>query len=446
MQKKIIRAVVVPGLLAALGATLAGCSQGTAKTAEKHGSSGLGNILVDGRAVTGSRPSGIAKVPYRRTYTDGALYAPVTGYRSMAFGRAGLEAVYDDVLSAGTSPGGVSGDVLTTVDGRAQRAAFDALGKEKGAAVALDVRTGAVLALVSTPSYDPGAFSGNLTTDVGAWHKVTRDADDPLLNRPLREATAPGATFHLVVAAAALEQGLYTSVDQATHSPLVFAVPGTTARIGGGSPRCAKASLRTALRLACSNVFAKLAADLGHSRLRATAERLGFGDDALRIPVRATPSVYPADPRSAGQTALTGNGADVTVTALESARISAAVADGGRAAAAHLVARVRPGNGGNTRPGLTSAAAGQVLSRHTADQLRSALGTGSGGVTGLTGWTTLAGHTRSWFTGYGQDGDGRLVAVAVWTEAAIPGGTATDDGTPAGPAARVAGRILAALS
>ncbi|MGW0185768.1 penicillin-binding transpeptidase domain-containing protein [Streptomyces sp. NPDC003362] len=186
---------------------------------------GLGDIAVAGRPVTGSEPSGAKKIPFQRTYTDGALNAPVTGYRSLAFGRSGLEAVYDSDLFRGS-------DVVTTIEPAAQKAAFTALGDDEGADVALDASTGDLLAVVSTPSYDPVGFSGRLPADAEAWRELNQDSRRPLRDRALRDATAPGGTFDVVIAAAALEHGLYRSADEPTRT--------------GGSGDCAGACIRPA--------------------------------------------------------------------------------------------------------------------------------------------------------------------------------------------------------
>ncbi|MGV9757362.1 penicillin-binding transpeptidase domain-containing protein [Streptomyces tricolor] len=437
MHSVIKKTLLVPGLVLALAASSAACGgngdgggaatgpDGTAAS-RSPSSRGLGNIVVGGKAVTGSEPSGVDKVPYRRTSTDGALYAPVTGYRSMMYGRNGLEAVYDDVLTAGVKSGGASGNVVTTIDPKAQKAAFDALGDRRGAAVALDARTGRLLALVSTPSYDPATFSGATPDDATAWKALTADERDPLLNRALRLAPGPGATFHVVVAAAALEHGLYASVDDSTRTPLNYVVPGTDAAVAGDSPRCENASIRTALRYSCDNVFARLAVDAGQSALRSTAEKLGYNQE-LTIPLRATESTYPTKPLTAAQLARTGTGGGgVVATPLETARITAALADGGRLVTPRLVERVEKADGSTQRQ-ADSGGSGRAVSRRTAEQLRSA----------LPAVASRDGDRRgSWFTTYARQGDGRLVSVAVH----VSGG---DGGQEAG---RIAGKILAALA
>ncbi|WP_327187247.1 penicillin-binding transpeptidase domain-containing protein [Streptomyces sp. NBC_01334] len=442
-------ALRVSGVLVALAAVTSGCSQDTPtgtddKSPTEHASPsaskrGLGDILVGGKAVTGSQPTNLPKAPYQRTYTDGPLYASITGYRSMAYGRTGLEALYDDTLSAGAS-----GDVATTVEPALQKAAFDALGDRQGAAVALDANSGKVLALVSTPSYDPALFSGRGTKDAQAWKSATTDSRSPMLNRALKQADAPGATFSVVVAAAALDQGLYTAVDDATVSPLTYVLPLSTTRVTGTSSQCENASIRLALRRSCANVFTKMAAELGQDRLRAAAQKFGFDDDSLKVPLPVAESSYPGDGTTAPEAALTGMGAgDVRATPLEMARVAAAVANGGQLVSPQLVEGVTKADGTTQRPeAADSGPAGQAMSRGTAEALQAVLGS-----SGQTGWVPGGDGdlATSWFIGSARSSDGRRIAVAVRVEG-LPSTAGADEAVGGRAAAEAAERILASVS
>ncbi|MEU5239429.1 penicillin-binding transpeptidase domain-containing protein [Streptomyces lydicus] len=389
---------------------------------------GLGNIIVAGRAVTGSKPSGTPKVPYRRTYTDGELYASVTGIRSMAFGRNGLEAIYDDVLGAGPGhPGHGPGNVVTAIAPAVQRAAADGLRGRKGAAVALDAATGHIRALVSTPSYDPATFSGNLSKDAEAWQKLNDDEDTPLVNRTIRDAVPTGDAFHVVVAAAALDKGIYASVDDRTHSPVTYRLPGSTTEVTGDRAHCKDASIRSALRYACANVFARMAAEVGRKNLVATAEAFGSNDDDLFAPVRVVRSTFPRDDASAAYLALRGNGQEgATATPLEMARVMAVIASGGRQIHPQLVTQVVRADGSMQRPKYSGVAGARVIRQETAAQLRSALKTSgpSSLMGGTTGWALPTGggapkEAAAWSIAFTRAGDGRPMAIAVC--AASPG-------------------------
>ncbi|MFE3251956.1 peptidoglycan D,D-transpeptidase FtsI family protein [Streptomyces sp. NPDC059209] len=401
----------------------------------------LGDIVVAGSPVTGSARTSVSDdLKYKRTYTDGELYAAVTGYSSQAYRSTQLEGIYRDVLD-GTDPRlknpldaltgehAAPGSVLTTIDPAVQKAGFEALGDKKGAAVAIDPATGRILGMVSTPSYDPSAISG--TTDGDAWNRLTSDPDRPMVNRALRQPLPPGSTFKLVVAAAALEDGLYASVDTRTRSPEPFTLPGTSTVLPNEntSAPCEDATIRTALQYSCNNVFAKMAADLGEEKVRATASDFGFNDTEQDVPVRAAESVYPSGMDDA-QTALTGIGQfDVTATPLQMAMVSSALANDGVLESPHMVSRVVDANG-DTLTSYEDESSRRIVSSSTAEQLRSAMvtvveqGTGSnarvdgaevGGKTGTAQHGVNNSRTPyAWFTSYAKDSStGKEVAVAV---------------------------------
>lgn len=406
-------------------------------------SSPLGNIIVAGDAITGSARTKDSDLTYKRTYTDGELYAAVTGYASQAYAPTQLEGIYADLLNGTdsrlktvmdtvTNQRAEPGNVVTTIDPAVQKAAYNALGDKKGAAVAIDPATGQILAVVSTPSYDPSSLT-DANTAGSAWKKLTKDSDKPLTNRALRQPVAPGSTFKLVVAAAALEDGLYASVDEKTDSPDPYTLPGTTTVLKNesSSAPCENATIRTALQYSCNNVFAKMASDLGQDKLRAMAEKFGFNNKTQDVPVRAYESVYPSD-MDKSSTALTGIGQfDVTATPLQMAMVSAAIANGGELVSPHMVSTITNSGGDVLKNYDDEADTTRIVSSSTAEQLQSAMqtvveeGTGTNaqidGVTvgGKTG-TAQHGENNSetpyaWFTSYGKS-DGKEVAVAVLVE------------------------------
>ncbi|TXS51089.1 peptidoglycan D,D-transpeptidase FtsI family protein [Streptomyces sp. t39] len=428
----------------------------------------LGDIVVAGSAVTGSARTEHGDLAYQRTYTDGALYAQVTGYSSQAYGATQLEGIHAGVLDGTdarlkdpldtlTGAQQKPGDVLTTIDPAVQKAGHEALGDAKGAAVALDPATGEILGMVSTPSYDPSTISG--TGDGDAWQKLLDDPDKPLVNRALRQPLPPGSTFKLVVAAAALEEGLYGSVDERTDSPDPYPLPGSTRDLTNENPSapCEDASLRTALRYSCNNVFGKMAVDLGQDTVRATAEKFGFGDGTLDVPVRAYASVYPTGMDDA-QTALSGIGQfSVTATPLQMSMVSAALANDGVLVSPHMVSKVVDGEG-DTLESYEDPEERRIVSSSVAEQLRSAMvtvvedGTGSNAripgaeVGGKTG-TAQHGENNSrtpyaWFTSYAEDpASGRQVAVAVIVQ---DSGAERSEVSGNGLAAPVAQKMMAA--
>ncbi|WMX47671.1 peptidoglycan D,D-transpeptidase FtsI family protein [Streptomyces roseicoloratus] len=428
----------------------------------------LGNIVVAGSPVTGSKETKGGDLAYKRSYTDGELYAAVTGYSSQAYGATQLEGIYSGVLDgtdtrlknpldAVTGKRAEPGTVVTTIDPAVQKAGYEALGNKKGAAVALDPKTGRILGMVSTPSYDPSKIAG--LTDGAEWRRLTEDADKPLVNRALRQPLPPGSTFKLVVAAAALEDGLYGSVDTATRSPDPYTLPGTRTvlRNENASAPCENATIRTALRYSCNNVFGKMAVDLGQDKVKAMAEKFGFDDKELDVPVRAYASVYPSGMDEA-QTALSGIGQfDVTATPLQMAMVSAAIANDGLMASPHMVSEVVDADG-DALQSYEDGDTERIVSSETARQLRSAMktvvddGTGSNAAIGgveVGGKTGTAQHGENnsktpyaWFTSYAKDpATGKEVAVAVMIE---DSGAARSEVSGNGLAAPVARKMMEA--
>ncbi|MET7681068.1 penicillin-binding transpeptidase domain-containing protein [Streptomyces sp. NPDC005423] len=382
-----------------------------------------GAILVGGRPVTGSRDSG-EQLRYERTYRDGPLYAPVTGFASQQYGTTLLEHSEDGVLS-GTDPvlaplplwneltraRNPGGSVVTTIDAAAQRAAYQGLGRRTGAVAAIEPSTGRILALVSTPSYDPGPLSGNGPVARRAWARLNRDPDRPMLNRAVRQTYPPGSTFKVVTAAAALDAGVVTDLDAATRSPDPFTLPGTSTKLTNEADGCADAPLRSAFEWSCNTVFAKLGVDVGLKHMRATATALGFNDTALRVPFAVSASTFDTSVDRA-QLALSSIGQyNTRATPLQMAMVAAAVADGGLLRSPYLVERtVRSGGGTVFTAG--SHPVRQAMSPATAARMRELM---TGVVTEGTGANAaIPGATVGGKTGTAQHGIGNSGTPYAW--------------------------------
>ncbi|MGW7542962.1 peptidoglycan D,D-transpeptidase FtsI family protein [Streptomyces sp. NPDC054770] len=411
-----------------------------------------GDIIVDGNPITGSTASGSAglnDLKYKRTYKNGPMWAPVTGYASQAFGANQLESLEDGILTGNddrlffrntldmiTGKQKSGGNVVTTLNAAAQSAAYNGLKKQggKGAVVALDPSTGKILALASYPSYDPSAFAGTSDTDAAAWKKLQKkyNPNDPMLNRALRETYPPGSTFKVVTASAALENGLYKSADEATNSPLPYVMPGTTTELKNeGNIPCKNATMRVALRVSCNTVFGKIGADLGNDKMLAEAKKFGFDSEQF-TPVRSSASVF-SDGMNQSQTALSSIGQyNTAATPLQMAMVASAVANDGTLMKPYMIDKLQsPGLDtiSQTEPEKMS----QPLSASNAQILQSMMetvvkqGTGTNAqINGVTvgGKTGTAQHgvensenPYAWFISYAKLPDGsKPVAVAVVIE------------------------------
>ncbi|MFJ4816844.1 peptidoglycan D,D-transpeptidase FtsI family protein [Streptomyces sp. NPDC088801] len=435
-----------------------------------------GNIIVDGEPITGSAESSDSDFKFKRTYKNGAMWAPVTGYASQAFGATQLENIEDGILTGNddrlffrntldmlTGEKQQGGNVVTTLNGAAQKAAYNGLKKQggKGSVVALEPSTGKILALASFPSYDPSSFAGNsTTTDTKAWQKLQKknNPDDPMLNRALRETYPPGSTFKVVTAAAALEDGIYTDPDAKTDSPDPWIMKGTTTKLPNeGNIPCKNATLRVALQYSCNTVFGKIGSDLGNDKMLDMAKKFGFDEEQF-TPVRANASVF-SDNMNPSQTALSSIGQfNTAATPLQMAMVASAVANDGKLMKPYMVDELQS-------PGLDPIEKtdpeelSQPLSAENAQKLQSMMetvvdkGTGSkakidgvkvGGKTGTAQHgVDNSENPYAWFISYakGEDGSAPVaVAVVIEDDSAV-----RDDISGGGLAAPIARNVMEAV-
>ncbi|MFE6701638.1 peptidoglycan D,D-transpeptidase FtsI family protein [Streptomyces sp. NPDC057718] len=428
-----------------------------------------GDIIVDGKAITGSAETEDSDFRYKRVWKNGPLWAPVTGYSSQAFDSSQLENLEDGILTGNddqlffdrtlsmfTGDKKRGGNVVTTLNGDAQKAAFKGLGEKKGAVVALDPKSGAILALASTPSYDPSVFAGNSMKDSENRQKLLKDKDKPMLNRALRETYPPGSTFKVVTAAAALENGLYDDIDAKTESPLPWTLPQSTTPLSNeGNIPCEDATLREALRWSCNTVFGKMSDDLGNKKMIEQTDKFGFNKEVF-TPVRADASIYPEDNRP--QNAMAGIGqASNRTTPLQMAMVASAIANDGKLMEPYMVAeRQAP----NLDPVYTHdpKELSRALSGENAQKVQQMMetvvkdGTGTNAqIPGVTvgGKTGTAQHglnnsekPYAWFISYAKTDNGSPVAVAVVVE---DGNANRDDISGGGLAAPIARDVMKAV-
>jgi len=433
-----------------------------------------GAIALDGPGRTVVAKSSRTKGPltYLRTYPGKSTYAHVTGFYSFIYGSSGVESVEDPVLSGedprltftrlsdqvtGREPRG--GDVVLTLQKAAQEAAVEGLSGKRGAVVALDPRTGAVLAMASAPTYDPNQLSSFEPAEIRDYRAqlLARDAGNPLLNRAIRETYPPGSTFKVITAAAALEKGL--TPETRIPSPTQLVLPQTTRPLNNfGGETCGDGTTSTladALRISCNTAFAQLGLDLGADAVRAQAEAFGFGDDTLDgIPERAVESVFPAELNlpQLGQSSI--GQYSVAATPMQMAMVAAGVAHGGEVMRPYVVDELQAPDLkqlSSTEPQLYRRA----VSRDTASALTAMMeqvvdaGTGTSAqipgvrVAGKTGTAqnAVGADPHAWFIGFAPAEDPQ-VAVAVLVE---NGGNAGSEATGGRVAAPIAKAVMQAV-
>ncbi|WP_406073925.1 peptidoglycan D,D-transpeptidase FtsI family protein [Micromonospora sp. NBC_01638] len=441
-----------------------------------------GNIEAGGTALATSKET-TGRLKFQRAYPGGAKYAHVLGYKPVNLSETGIERVENDFL-AGTSDqligdrlkdmftgddtGG--GNVLLTLSKRAQDVAYDQLrnnqvGAKRGAAIAIDPSTGAVQALVSMPSFDPSPLaSHNGNEAAAAFNKLEQDPDGPLKNRALSETLPPGSTFKIVVAAAALENGVTKSTQIPAGSSWTPPTSGTPIRNAAASicPQ-PKVTLLDAVTESCNTGFAQLGVQLGADTLKEKARQFGFeqedltvgqlGEDGLPTAASRTGDMQnpdgSTDPAALAQSSIGQN--NVRMTPLQGAMIAAAVAYDGKQQRPYLVRQLLAPDRTTSYYTAKSRELRQPVSPQVAADLRemmvSVVQNGTGRKAAISGYT-VGGKTgtaqsapdrpdHGWFIGFALDKNDKAVsAVCVMLEQAGPGGSAE--------AARIAGQIMRA--
>jgi penicillin-binding protein A len=398
--------------------------------------------------------------------------SPITGYHSLRYGNTGIEAAFDEQLRGQRSPDlldrlrgelthsrPIGSDVVLTVDARVQIAAAEAMGDANGAIVALDPKTGAVLALASQPYFDPSTVDRE-------WDRLSRDPGRPLFNRALQSTYVPGSTFKTVVGAVAAELGI---VDLDRKFSCTRPI-----KIGELTPDCKNHSqlgmlnFYEAFAWSSNRTFALTALGLGTrgpldlsdssrlpevadqrsikpsvDKLQEYAQRFGFEKPIpFDLPVEPSRLADPGQEFFPSLLAQTGFGqGQEAATLLQMALVAAAIANGGLVPSPYLVSEVRAPSGASSQvhqPGgwlsraVNSDAAAKVnrmmeMSVESAYAQKARIPNVK--VGGKTGTAEVGGGRapHSWFIGYAPS-DNPRVAVAVILENK---GSGSDFATPA---------------
>jgi penicillin-binding protein A len=383
---------------------------------------------------------------YSRRYPVGGLFGHAIGYSFTTLGRAGLERYRNDDLTGkrneltsvidqlrGKRQTGDS--VRTTLDPAAQRVAYSALNGRKGAVVALDPRTGAVKVMASYPQYDPNALRGP-----GTYSRLANDnANKPLVNRATQFGPAPGSTFKVVTATAAIDSGRFSSQStvDGKNDVKISGVPLQNDYNQSFGP----IDLATALEKSVNTVYAQVAEKLGKQTLKKYMERFGFdAKPQLDYPKQEMSSS--GEYRNGDVLSPTSRFVDVgrmgigqdklSVTPLQMAQVAAAVANGGKLMKPHFTDRIVDTDG-RTVEDIKPEEQATVMKPSTASTVTAMMervvqsGTGTQAqipgvrVAGKTGTAeTQIGKTTNdvWFIAFAPS-DNPRVAIAVMLEKQI---------------------------
>jgi penicillin-binding protein A len=400
---------------------------------------------ADGAVIAQSIPSNDA-FKFQRQYPLGPLFAHVSGYFSFTYGSEGVEKEYNDALTGKISERSFNprdllverdktANVTLTLRRDLQQIASDELGDRKGSVVALDPRSGAILALVDYPTYDPASLASHTQEPVReAWTRLNADADKPLLPRTYRERYPPGSSFKVVTTAAALASGAATPTQpnfpQLGELPLPNSGGQTLANFGGPNNRCG-GPLPEALRVSCNTAFAQLGMDMGADKLSAGANAFGFNKvPPIDLPYGAASNFPPASAFARDQPGLAKSAIgqqDVAATPLQMALVAAGVANNGVVMTPHVMGEIRDAEGEvlqryEPKPWVTAVP--PTVAQQTRDMMVGVVAGGSGTRAQIPG-VTVAGKTGTAQTGLGRShvwfiafapAEAPRVAVAVMVE------------------------------
>lgn len=410
-----------------------------------------GLILATGVPIASSVPVD-NEYSFLREYPDSPIYSNITGYHSLVYGNSGIEKALNDELIgqtnnkiniseilSGNSGNGSSVDL--TIDPDIQKISYEALGDMQGSVVVMDPKTGAILASVSKPSYDANLLSSHNRTLISqTWKTLNEDKTKPLMNRAIAgDLYAPGSTFKVLVAAAALESGKYDE-KSILPGPVSITLPGTNVQLPNyGNVACSSNNLVTiarALEVSCNTAFATLGMELGNEAISEMAEAFGFSKE-LNIPLQVTPSVFPKN-LNQPQLAQSAIGQfDVKATPLQMAMMSAAVFNEGVIMKPHLVKTVTSKDLksiSTTKPEQFAKPISTQTAQTLSKMMLGVVANGSAG-SGKVAGVSVGGKTGTAERGEGQSPNALFTSFAYTDEKQIVVSVVVEDGGNLGQAA-----------
>ncbi|MEO6714182.1 MAG: penicillin-binding protein 2 [Mycobacteriales bacterium] len=432
-----------------------------------------GEIIAGDKAVVTNRKTD-GEYKFQRVYVDGPLYASITGYYSLYRGRAGIESKFDQILSGeddslfvarvsdlvtGREPQGAN--VKLTIRPDLQELAAKLLAGRRGSVVAMDPKTGAILAMVNLPSYDPEPIASVVKKESDAGYQAALDAPGkPLVSKASAETYPPGSVFKVITAAAYFEQLRKTPTDL-VPSPKELPLPLTKdvvlRNFGNATCGADQITVERALEISCNTAFANMGLDIGGDGLRATAEAFGFNEPVESLPFQTNRSRFPSG-INAPQLAQSAIGQfDVRATPLQMASVAATIANGGIVMRPYVVDSIITSDLRTVRKTEPERLRKQpAVSPQTAvylnQMMRTVVRTGSGVRAQVPG-VEVAGKTgtaqnvqdqppHAWFIGFAPADDPQI-AIAVFIEGGDGGSAEATGGRVAAPVAQAI--IAAAL-
>ncbi|MDN4645039.1 peptidoglycan D,D-transpeptidase FtsI family protein [Arthrobacter sp. PsM3] len=406
-----------------------------------------GAIIVGGTPVAESVAAD-ESCAFQRTYTQPEPYAGITGYFSRSYGVTGLEKTMNKELAGnsdqqfldrvgqlflGNQPKGAS--VELTLDPKIQKLAYDLIPDgRRGSIVVTNPKTGAIIAMVSKPSYDPNLIA---TQDPAAeaanfaeLNKVPGINLNQNVSGPTGALLAPGSVFKLIDTAAALNSGKYNK-DSILPNPAEMSFPGIQYKLpnyaGGNCYTRDTATFAFALQQSCNTPFASIALDLGQKAIADQAGKFGFGQDfGDQLKLDSAPSFFPSEPLDDASLAQSSIGQrDVRATPLQINQMTAAIANGGVQMQPNLIKAVRSPDLrpiSEPKPQVLQTSTTPEIARQINEWMVSVVSDGIARgaavpgvkVAGKTGTAELGnGLNNSWFTGFAPANDPQVAVTIV---------------------------------
>ncbi|OUC95696.1 peptidoglycan D,D-transpeptidase FtsI family protein [Streptosporangium minutum] len=430
-----------------------------------------GRITAGDKVLAESVDTGSNDFRFERRYPEGKVYAPITGFFAPE-SESNIELAENSLLN------GTSADLLIrrsidlftakktkganvdlTINPKAQEAAYKALGAsgKKGALVAIEPKTGAILAMVSIPTYDPNLLSKANKDEVNkASKKLETDKDQPLLNRAIRRTYPPGSTFKVVTMAAYLESDGTLGPQSQVDAPQRLDLPNTTADLpnyGGAACGSGRVTLSFALERSCNTPFGKIAMDLGYDAINDQARKFGIGGDPLAVPMPVAPSDFgPEEDKAALAQASIGQRSN-QMTPLQMAMIAAGIANNGVVMKPYLVNKIADSEGGEIEsadPEEFTTAISEDTARKLQEMMVNVVNNGTANAAQIPG-VTVAGKTGTAETAEGKDPHAWFISFApaedpkIALALMVESGSAGDDASGGHTAAPIAKSVMEAV-
>jgi len=340
-----------------------------------------GNIVTADGVTVATTKASAGLYPWQRVYTDGPVYAPVTGYDTVFTAAqapnyaggversedslltgTGSELAFRNFIDTITNKPEKGATVQLTVNSKAQQVAYQQLaaaltgktanGKQTvGGVVAINPTTGAILAMASYPSYDPNQLAVHSTPDLNqVYQQLSNQNPSPLINNASQTTLPPGSTFKIVTSSAWYTQDAGRNPSTVINSPQPLTLPNGNVLNNDNGEQCGNGSGKTPVAYAfaqsCNTPFAALGIQLGGATIKSMATSYGLNNPAAGsipgVSVGESNFTAEADKSFTAYDAIGQH--DTTVTPLQEAMFAATVANGGTLMKPYLVQQITAGD------------------------------------------------------------------------------------------------------